>query len=670
MPISWDLIAALFRTPLRMQTLDITRGLERLERWLEARVKGAEALELSSRGYPIIGFYNGALTVHVDEVQRGALHRPPERGVGATLAASGQAFASGLGRVGQAVTEEGLLPGLIERLVNVVDLIATSMDRSIPARPGMFDVSARTGSDLFGQVGLLFHTVTRSTGGLLALAGDLGEARNLLGPASSAAAATPEGPAASLPELLDQGSRWILGGILILPILPTWVGQLARAGNVFLRNLLLQTFQGVETRIFGLRRQIFDVFSRELPELIVSSLRMVVGVWSVVELHWRFYVQVAAAYGADLISHVTTFLSGLQAFLNYWIGVVNGISAAIEGVLDTDLAPYIAVVVLGPLGLALGGLGALPTFTVRDAIGLGASAARNAFRLWLTLQIGTAELALRGAGLATRAFRYLGGPLGWWLGPKATRGVDAARFRVGAARRLVWRLFAGAQDLPAETAVPFTLPASFPNVFDAFFGPGAPDLRATLTGARSSLEEGVRGILGGGVALLTDLSTTFERSTASAATMGSPARWRRIATGATSLADIALGDQIGELESRVRERREDPVAAAFEGWLTRGGFHVVGAAIPLYVEEMDRFWREQSAEGHELTEPLTATSPHKLVRRAALGRVRVPGITVTAPARPPGADLANEVATQLKTAIEQSYVTGRERLAGLAAAAH
>jgi hypothetical protein len=677
MPIAWDFIAALFRTPLRMQTLEIVRGLERLERWLENRVKVAEALELRSRGFPIILFYNEALTLYVDVSQHGALRRPPERGVGATLAASGQAFVSGLGRVGTAITEERLLPGLLERIGNIFDLIVASMERFIPVRPGMFDLRARTASDLFGQAGLLFRTVTESTGPLLTLGGNLGEARDVLrqalGPseavASAAASAGAPAGGESLAESLDVGARLILGAVLALPILPLWIGRLWSAANVFLRDTLLQAFQGIESGVFGLRRQVFDVFSRTLPELIVSAARVLSSVWAVVELHWRFYVRVALVYGGDLLRNLDTFLGGLRTFLNYWIGVINGILRAIEAVLDFDLAPIIAAAVMGPLGLGLAALGALPRFTIRDFVGLGANVAREALRLWLTTQILVVEGGLRGAGVAARAFKYLGGPLGWWLGPKAARGLDAARFRVGAARRLVWRLLRAPQDLPAETAASFALPASFPNVFDAFFGPGAPNFRAALGTARTELEGGVRDILGGGAELLTGLSRSFDRATADAATLGSPTRMRRIAEGATSLAQTALGDQLGELEERVRGRREDPVAVAFEGWLTRGGFYVVGSAIPLYVEEMDRFWRQQSAEGAETTVTVLPTSPHKLVSRAALGRVRVPEITLTAAGQPPGTELAEAVATRLKAAIEESYVTGRERLAGLAAAA-
>lgn len=676
MPIAWDFIAALFRTPLRMQTLEITRGLERLERWLEDRVKVAEALELRSRGFPIIHFYNEALTLHLDVSQRGALQRPPERGVGATLTASGQAFVSGLGRVGTAVTEERILPGLLERIVDIFDLIAASLERFIPVRPGMFDVRARTASDLFGEAGLLFRTLTESTGSLLTLAGNLGEARDVLqqalGPseavASAAASAGAPSGVTDLAESLDTGARFILGAVLALPILPLWVGRLWSGVNVFLRDTLLRAFQDIESSVFELRRQVYEVFSRTLPELIVSAARVLASVWAVVEVNWRFYVRVALVYGGDLLRNLDTFLGGLQTFLNYWIGVINGILRAIEAVLDFDLSPIIGTLVLGPLGFGLSKLGALPRFTIRDFVGVGATVARVTLRVALTTMIALFENSARTVGWAGRAAKYLGGPLGWWLGPKVARGAEAVRFRAGAARRLVWRLLQAPADLPAETATGFALPASFPNVFDAFFGPGAPNFRATLDTARTELLGGVRDILGGGAAQLTDLSGAFTRATADAATLGSPARWRRIAEGATSLADTALGDQLGELDARVRGRREDPVAAAFEGWLGRGGFYVVGSAIPLYVEEMDRFWRQQSEEGAETTVPVTPTSPHKLVNRAALGRVRVPSLTLTASGREPGTELAEAVAARLKAAIEESYVTGRERLAGLAAA--
>jgi hypothetical protein len=683
MPIAWDLIAAMYRAPLRMQTLEITRALERLALWLEARVLVAEALERRSRGFPVAGFYDEALTLWVDPSQHGALQQLAERGVGQALAASGRAFAAGIGRVGQAITEELLLPRLLDRIGGVLGAIVASLERFIPARAGMFDVGARTASDLVGEAGLALRTLVESTGPLRALAGDLGRALRVLGEALAEGQAVAPGTAVpgaaagdganakpgggSLAEALDRRARYVLAGILGLPILPEWIARLWSAASASLRFAVLEAFQRVEGLASGLRRDIFHVFSRDLPALIVKAMRVVAAVWVVVDLHWRFYVNVGLAYGSSLLAHLHSFTRGLETFLNYWIGVINGIISAIDAVLDFDLAPLVASYVLGSLvSGGLGSLGVIPRFTIRDAVSLGTSAEREAFRHWLVKQLAALELDLEVAEVGAEVWSRLD-PVGWVLGEDLADAARAARFRVGAARRLVSGLLRARAPLPAETAVPFALPTGFPDVAATMLGP-SPEaaLQAALGSTRAALQGSVRNVLADGASFLAGVSEAFDRAAGRAASLGSPEQWRRIAEGSVTLEYIASGDQVSRLRDRIASRQQDPVTASFEGWLARGGFTVVGTTIPLYVQQMDLFWRERVAAGEAPSFELTATSPHKLVRRAALGRVRVPELTIRAHGRPAATELATDVAGRFQAAVTGAYVEGKRVLAARA----
>lgn len=671
---NWELIAALFRVPLRMQVLELTRALERVERALQPRLVTAERLERGTRGFPVIGFWNEAVMLELEESQRGALLEGPS-GVGDTLLQAGGRFVRGLGRLPEAVREEWLLPGFVWRLVGVADAIAASLDRAIPARPSMFDAASRRASDLFGQLGLLFRAL-QDTGALRQLAGDLADARTLISSAlapsgppgrrsGSGAAAAPPAREVPLDETLEQAGRFIVAAILGLPIAIQWASVVLRAVDLQVRGFLVETFRGIETRVFDLRRDVFDLFAHELPLLLVEAMQFLVAAWIVVEQHFRFYVRVGLEYGLELVATLHVFTTGLQLWLNYWITVINRVIDAIEAVLDFDLAPFIAALLLGPLGAVGGALGALPRFTVRDFVGLGANVAREALRLALVTAIGSVEASLAVGEGASRVFTWVGGPLGWWLGPRASRGLEAARFRVRAARRTVWALLRAPRALPGETEVGFALPA-FPDLEAAFFGPGAPDLRPALETARTGLLQAVDSTLGAGVSFLLEESKTFDRASRAAAAYDPTATWAGIGARSDAAVDAALGDQLRDLRARRPGRGRDPIADAFEDWLTQssnGGFYLLESVLPAYVAEMDAYWRRESAAGREPTFDLTATSPHILVRRAALGRVRVPELTVRAHGQAARTELAEQVARRFRSAVQQAYVAGEERLA-------
>src|SRR5262245_43103131 len=100
MPIDWDSVAEPFRVPVGLQIKSFVDAFQLLARTLSRRLEQTRASERASREFPIIRFYNGAVTLWVDRWQHGALGGdagPPS--VWDTLRASGQAFVGGLGRI-------------------------------------------------------------------------------------------------------------------------------------------------------------------------------------------------------------------------------------------------------------------------------------------------------------------------------------------------------------------------------------------------------------------------------------------------------------------------------------------------------------------------------------------------------------------------------------------
>jgi hypothetical protein len=103
------------------------------------------------------------------------------------------------------------------------------------------------------------------------------------------------------------------------------------------------------------------------------------------------------------------------------------------------------------------------------------------------------------------------------------------------------------------------------------------------------------------------------------------------------------------------------MAGAFEqNVLSAGGFELVGRLIPGFLTEAGRTWRDLGAVP-------SPTSPHILAKHGlTLTSVRVPEVTVRV-GRGPDDHLAQEVATQLRTAMVDAYSKGRIKFDALAA---
>src|SRR5579871_1839896 len=182
MPFSLFLtqLAETNRIPFRLQMHPIAEAFHHLGKWLKERTEQMQKWELASRMFPIIRFYNDAITVWIDASQHHSLGpSPPPLSVWDHLAASGRAFWNGLGRVGEAVQEDLILPEIFGTIAAIVDLVWESIERFSQPTPEMFDPSKRTASDLFGEVGLGFRAVLSSLGQIRGIAEAIQEEKKL-----------------------------------------------------------------------------------------------------------------------------------------------------------------------------------------------------------------------------------------------------------------------------------------------------------------------------------------------------------------------------------------------------------------------------------------------------------------------------------------------------------
>jgi hypothetical protein len=648
MPIDFAAIAAGFRPAFRSQTEPVAAALVRLGRWISARFERVQALDRATQEFPIVRFYNEALTAYVDRSQHGSLGRASP--VEPTLSSSGRAFVAGVARTGTAISESLLLPRLLGLVQSFLNLVVASLDRFSRATPQMFDPRRRTASDLFGEVGLLYRAIATSTRQVQTFTRGVDtvlrtfrsqESTPAPAPGAAAGGAQPAPPTPDLPTRLDGVARNILGAVLALTLLPVWLMRILTAVDTALRSRVVTTFTNIQNRLFRMRRALIDFVAKDLMEMLREAFVLVTVMLRQVILDFGFFTRFAILYGHELLSSIHNFLARVSGLINIVIDVIQAIRDAIRAILEFNLTP----ILLAPLGVPgwLLSQYAAPDFTVADLLNVAADVGIVSTRAALEGWLNTVETLTFPASLLLR------------------RQLNAIREILRATLRPLERL-------PAPPSPPSLAGVRFPNLFDAFFGPGASDFFRALRSARDRLLTDIPTILNSVRAFLRDVSRLFGRAAAGAANLGSLERYQTIAERAGRLADTVYGDQVTDLRRRIAERRPDAFAQAFEGWLIHGGFNLVGEVIPLYVDHMFRYWQTQVApeEAEPATgqaAPSTPTSPHILARRARLGRVQMERLTIRAPARLLDDALVATIAGSFRGAVAQAYASGERTLA-------
>src|SRR5438132_11642631 len=106
MPFSLDFdhISGRFQSIGAFLLKPIAESFERLGKWLQDRVKQVDKLDEASRGYPVVAFYNEAVSLWLHEIQWGALSpngNPP--GFLDHMASAGKAFLAGINRIPESI---------------------------------------------------------------------------------------------------------------------------------------------------------------------------------------------------------------------------------------------------------------------------------------------------------------------------------------------------------------------------------------------------------------------------------------------------------------------------------------------------------------------------------------------------------------------------------------
>ena len=656
MPIDLTHLAAAASASWMAESRRLGLALGLLGPQLAARLERITALETRTRAFPVFAFEGLALDVRIHPQQHGTV-RPYRRWWNA-LGAPFAAFGRGFTRIGQAVEDEMVLPGVIAAVNDILSFILGSVDRLIAPRAASFDPRNARGSDIFGLMAMAWRGLTTSTGQLRLLAGDLTRAaavfRTPAGPGVAAAApGAPAAPAMATPanDALEAAGHWITGAILVIPALPGWLGVLAEAAWLRGRVWLLDTFQAIEARVFELRTQVLRIFFVTIPALLREVPALVVVIGSMLQWNIQYFAFFANLYFDEMLFSIRSFFDDLHDYINGFITLVNTVLHFIDRVMDFDLLSLVTPF-MGPAGAAVSAFGI--RFTINDL--LDATGAALNWAMYHALK--GAILAAKAAAIALDA---AGSPV---LGTVLTRPPSSAIVdKLDLLERIVDALFRDTGGPLAETAAPTLTP--MPNFYDLLFGAPPAVLAHSLRSFGERLAGDVRGLFDSLSGSLGGFGAVFSRSAADVARTGPAARMPGFGREAAGLANALYEDQVRELGARLR----DTPSRSFEQWLVKGGFHVIGAVIPLYVAEMRRYWHEQADAGNEPYVEITPTSPHILARRARLGRVRVPRMTLRTGGQPLAEGLVRELARRFQGAVQEAFATGQARMQQYAAAA-
>jgi len=668
-----DVAAAVHRPAMHMQLRDIGEAFLRLGKALQLRMRPLETMVLRTRNAPVVGWRGDAITVAITRSQHGALgtrHQP------VTLRSVG------MDPVRDGVKQETLLWDLLDTMNAVLGGIEGSFDRFREPSREMFNPHRQGAGagDIFGQLGLAFRATRENLPELRRARYNVGRAQHRLNVHAWAENHPVHPPLAlALPERLGTIVRWVAGALLALPALPSLIDGWLGAGGSFIRIQLLGMFAGVEDSVHGMCREILDGMKSGLQGALLEGMSMLFVVDEVVTGGLRFYGAFGLRFGEELLVGLRGFFGQLTGLVNFWIDIGRSICNGIDGILGLDIMPVLMLCLGAPEAIPVWEIAraaGLEAFTVGDAIGVGLDVTRIALdRMLQMLEVSLLAWAVAEAMPTARIAKFLTRETLGRLWARAALTPNH-NYMLGFRRRVVGlraALRAGSQvpaTLGPEAAKPDWLLTPFPRIDETFFGPHGTALRhfgRELQTRAGALRTDLNDIMFTGQGMMYRLGERGQRLAGEYDQIGDRGLFQQIARQADAAANAAFGPQRAEL--RAHAAPPDPIAAAMEQWLAIGGerstFSLLGAAIPVYFQQLQRHWAEQAASGDETTAVLLPTSPHILAKHARLARIVAPHAEVVAANAPLDDELVSTLAGRLRSAIQGAYVSGEARMVEL-----
>ncbi|MFI1169993.1 hypothetical protein [Streptomyces melanogenes] len=640
MPIDLTAVASRFAAVFAGQLRDATAAQKGIEKALARRREAARAAERATGQLPILTFHGSALMLYLADAQHGALFASAaEPSLGDHLAGDARHFLTGLSRA-TAPFRSDSQETVVLRFVAGAEAALAEVDdpvrRFAVPHPEVFAPAHRRGADLFGLAALGFRALAQAattTGGIRRLTEQIRGVLPLPAPQATVVPYTwPRTP----DEALDAAAFELIAVTVLIGAAPGLIDVLPGTADVLLRHTVLLLKSWVldllavgEAKVLELRGDAIEITVTRLSRMGGQGVAMLGGALGVIGSQVTLSAAVYRSVGTALATGIGDFVVLLGRFLVGLVELVRALPDLLRVVTAFDMARL-----------------PLVHFSLDDLLDADGNAVNTALRDKLLAALLVAE----GISVGVSADQ----PLLVTLRPLAPR-IDAAR-------RLVSALFDSSGPVTLPEGAPSRFRSDFPDLGGALFGEGRRErVLAVVEAFQGAVRTGVTA----------SLRRTQEGLGLAARAAGDAGRdWRAgpadgmwpAAEQATALTDRLLGPEQGAPPGP-----SGAIARAFESWLATGGILLVGEAIPGYVGELAAQWRARLAEGTELTAPLTPTSPHILRKRAVLGRVTVPRMTLRLPrGRELDEVLAEEIAGQFAHAVRGAYRTGTDRLRELA----
>ncbi len=642
MPINFAAIVAEFMPLMQPQVNLITESFERLAKWLKPHWLRTRDMFEATRDFPVLEFYNGALTVSLDRGQYGYLgvspDHPNRRGSEepdlsplGRLVEGGLRFWDGLRQVPIMIEQEFALPRLLSTLAEMAEAILDSLERFAHPTREMFRLAGHTASDLLGEAALFWRAITSYSGIMDVVATGIGafQVREAIKSVSSGEAQE-IGPARSWIDSLADVVRGITGVILLLPTGMALISAILDTAILALKIRVLRGFQGIERQVLDVRRSVLDLFYGDNAGLGLMAQDFLQITVDVLLSNVTFYVEFLSRYFERAIPELRRFSTELGPFLASAFRAIGSFIASWGAFFDRDLWDFLAE-----------GRGFSTLVKIKHFV-MGSDPDPPPITIGELVEIltGTGSDSKRDPLLAYTRFKF-----GNW------RYVPYVRARILALERLLQGPTRSATPLPGETTAPPASPV-FPDLYQVWFGVGRPDLLHILGEMLDPVRIGVHDALSTGSTLLGDIGGEFARAAAREARTPFGPRFTGIERFSTSFADRTFGEERRGLRSRIAQQPFDPFLALVRA----GGFQVIGQVVPRYIEQMDSYWRSRLRD--------LPVSPLILARRKKL-TVRVPRMSVDATGQQLDDSLIDRIAASFKEAVENSYRTGAMRnLAG------
>ncbi|WP_437594127.1 hypothetical protein [Sorangium sp. So ce1000] len=639
---------------------DIAASFERLGKWLSDRVKKAEAIEQRSRRFPVIQFYNGAVVLFIDPIQKDALapDEPPKSFLD-HLREGGRRFAEGLKDTVALPANEAIIPNLLDALDTAVKAVLASVERFMKPDRALFDTDARKASDVFGEAALAFQVLASSKEQLIGARGSGGFAAALkLLMAPKGEEGGPLESASALPDLLQDLVRYIVGGLFLIPVGAELVKRVWKEATIFIRAKAIDVFSDIEQEVFGVRREIVDLFYVDLRDALRDAISLAEA-WSTAAVGFvRLFVGASRMFSEQLITTFGKWFGELQTFMRKVVDVFGYLENLLDALVKIDLMELLVPVLaekLGKVWWIVAKVSDVPTLRIEELAEPQTRARAYArFDAWLNqIKKNLGRVAFVVGGLIGR----------------------------GALRAYIESKLKPVRDVLKQAIAKPSADVAETSAFQDLKIPGLPDigsvltkwiapLRGSVSGFIDTLGKETKAITDKGAEMLEALGLRFDRAAASALRGPSAKQFLAISEKAGELAKRAFPDT--DVAGPAPEAAFVEMAKQFDAWVARAGIEVAGAALPYYFVAMRRYFEEQQQRGEESTVRLPEdlpTSPHIMALRPALARTLVPRLTIKAHGRALDDALVDDVAAAFLLQVQEAHGSGQRKIDRLQATA-